>query len=170
MIFCLLTIILIGRLSGELSGALYSPDDLQLLCGEGEGGDHLPSVADLALPGLAGLGVPGRDVPGLGVPGRDVPGLDVSGLHSLRLHCWAGEALLSPVPGVEGVLLVRPPVSGLGVVLVAVNDGAGALAPGGRETLASYSPWHLEVVWKSNKHFEILVSCSDKKVTSCKPL
>ena len=38
MIFCLLTIILIGRLSGELSGALYSPDDLQLLCGEGEGG------------------------------------------------------------------------------------------------------------------------------------
>ena len=38
MIFCLLTIILIGRLNGELSGALYSPDDLQLLCGEGEGG------------------------------------------------------------------------------------------------------------------------------------
>ena len=46
MIFCLLTIILIGRLSGELSGALYSPDDLQLLCGEGEGG-VTPSLASL---------------------------------------------------------------------------------------------------------------------------
>ena len=48
------------------------------------------------------------------------------GLHEGRrwpLHCWAGEALLSPVPGVEGVLLVHPPVSGLGVVLVAVHDG-----------------------------------------------
>ena len=44
------------------------------------------------------------------------------------LPCWAGEALLSPVPGVEGVLLVHPPVS---VVLVAVHGGAGAL--GGQE-------------------------------------
>ena len=69
------------------------------------------------------------------------------GLHEGRrwpLHCWAGEALLSPVPGVEGVLLVHPPVSGLGVVLVAVHDGAGALALGGPEQ----GPVSVHGIWR----------------------
>ena len=44
----------------------------------------------------------------------------------------------------EDVLLVHQTVSGLGVMPVAVNDGAGALAPGGREHL----PVTVHGIWK----------------------
>ena len=81
------------------------------------------------------------------------------GLHEGRrwpLHCWAGEALLSPVPGVEGVLLVHPPVSGLGVVLVAVHDGAGALALGGQEQgpVSVHGIWRLTGKSKKSRSME----------------